>query len=77
MGNCGSKPSTDESTVFHAVEKGDRKLLEESITPANVNATLVDGSTSLILAAKSGELPCVELLCENGAKLDEKDAVLG
>lgn len=77
MGNCASKPDTDDGTVFHAIETGDTKLLGESVTPANVNATQVDGSTSLILAAKSGELPCVELLCTSGAKLEEKDSVLG
>lgn len=78
MGNCASKPGVkDDSTVFHAVETGDTKLLGDAITAANVNATQVDGSTSLILAAKSGELPSLELLCTSGAKLEEKDSVLG
>jgi len=56
-----------------SAEAGNCDVVEELIRRGSlVNAVTDHGFTPLHLAAKSGSLPTVKLLCKNGANLDAR-----
>ncbi len=61
-----------------ACESGNADLVRELLKAgADVNQTLPNGETPLMMAARTGRLPVMELLLAKGAKVEAREKLRG
>jgi len=61
-----------------ACEAGNAELVQELLKGgADANQTLPNGETPLMMAARTGRLPVIELLLAKGAKINEREKLRG
>jgi predicted RNA-binding Zn-ribbon protein involved in translation (DUF1610 family) len=70
--DTGQREKADESLLLSAL-KGDSILLNDALAQgADINASIPDGTTALMIAVEKGYEDCVEALIARGANIEVK-----